>query len=48
MDFYFVSAADGTNVVKIFNEALKLAYDYKLNPHMDDADKDIMEFINEI
>jgi Rab-like protein 2 len=25
MPFYFVSAADGTNVVKIFNEALKLA-----------------------
>lgn len=48
MPFYFVSAADGTNVVKIFNEALKLALDYKKNPHLDDAEKDIMEFINEI
>lgn len=48
MPFYFVSAADGTNVVKIFNEALKMANDYKQNPHQDDAEKDIMEYLNEV
>ena len=32
MPFEYVSAADGTNVVKVFKEALKLALDNKLNP----------------
>nr|XP_056701825.1 rab-like protein 2B [Euleptes europaea] len=31
LPFYFVSAADGTNVVKVFNEAIQLAVDYKQN-----------------
>lgn len=31
LPFYFVSAADGTNVVKLFREAIKLAYRYKKN-----------------
>ncbi|XP_028408288.1 rab-like protein 2A [Dendronephthya gigantea] len=31
LPFYFVSAADGTNVVKLFREAIKLAYRYKEN-----------------
>jgi len=29
---YFTSAADGTNVVKIFNEALRLGIENKNNP----------------
>ncbi|XP_072185526.1 rab-like protein 2B isoform X2 [Excalfactoria chinensis] len=29
LPFYFVSAADGTNVVKLFNDAIKLAVTYK-------------------
>ncbi|XP_044286592.1 rab-like protein 2B, partial [Varanus komodoensis] len=31
LPFYFVSAADGTNVVKIFNDAIQLAVSYKQN-----------------
>ncbi|KAL8222649.1 UNVERIFIED_CONTAM: Rab-like protein 2A [Gekko kuhli] len=31
LPFYFVSAADGTNVVKVFNDAIKLAVGYKKN-----------------
>ncbi|KFO76638.1 Rab-like 2A, partial [Cuculus canorus] len=31
LPFYFVSAADGTNVVKVFNDAIKLAVEYKQN-----------------
>ncbi|NXR20340.1 RBL2A protein, partial [Cinclus mexicanus] len=29
LPFYFVSAADGTNVVKLFNDAIRLAVTYK-------------------
>ncbi|XP_032544012.1 rab-like protein 2A isoform X2 [Chiroxiphia lanceolata] len=29
LPFYFVSAADGTNVVKVFNDAIRLAVAYK-------------------
>eukprot|EP01084_Bolivina_argentea_P024632 45882_1 len=35
----FVSAADGTNVVKIFNNAVQMAYDYKINPKTDFKDE---------
>ena len=31
MPFYFVSASDGTNVVKVFREAIRLALHYKEN-----------------
>ena len=31
MPLYFVSASDGTNVVKVFREAIKLALHYKDN-----------------
>jgi len=34
--FNFVSAANGTNVVQIFNEALEMGANYKANPHEDD------------
>ncbi|NWQ81267.1 RBL2A protein, partial [Columbina picui] len=29
LPFYFVSAADGTNVVKVFNDAIRMAVNYK-------------------
>jgi Rab-like protein 2 len=29
LPFYFVSAADGTNVVQVFQDAIKLAWQYK-------------------
>uniref|UniRef100_A0A1A7WWU9 RAB, member of RAS oncogene family-like 2 n=1 Tax=Iconisemion striatum TaxID=60296 RepID=A0A1A7WWU9_9TELE len=32
LPFYFVSAADGTNVVKMFRDMIKKALDYKQNP----------------
>ncbi|XP_077494414.1 rab-like protein 2A [Amblyomma americanum] len=32
MPFYFVSASDGTNVVKVFREAIAAAYSYRKNP----------------
>lgn len=31
MSFFFVSAADGTNVVKAFHEAIKAGLEYKRN-----------------
>lgn len=46
MPFYFVSAADGTNVVKVFNEILDKALKYKLNPP-DSFMNDVLEFLNE-
>ena len=47
MPFYFVSAADGTNVVKIFREALDLALKNKLNPP-DSFMNDVMELLNDV
>ncbi|EGR27048.1 Ras oncogene family 2b protein, putative [Ichthyophthirius multifiliis] len=46
LPFYFVSAADGTNVVKVFHEALKLALDNKLNPP-DDFMKEVDDLLND-
>nr|BAJ21350.1 Rab-family small GTPase RabX32 [Tetrahymena thermophila] len=46
LPFYFVSAADGTNVVKIFQEALRLALDNKINPPNKD-DKFFEDLIND-
>jgi Rab-like protein 2 len=47
LPFYFVSAADGTNVVKVFHEALKLALDNKLNPP-DDFMKEVDDLLNDV
>ncbi|XP_053108431.1 rab-like protein 2B isoform X2 [Hemicordylus capensis] len=46
LPFYFVSAADGTNVVKVFNDAIKLAVAYKQNSgdFMDDVLKELEKF----
>ncbi|XP_059481927.1 rab-like protein 2A [Neocloeon triangulifer] len=38
LPLYFVSASDGTNVVKLFQDAIEAAVEYKRNP-ADDADR---------
>lgn len=45
LDFYFASAADGTNVVKIFNEAVRLGRQNRDNP--DDFTSQIYSMIGE-
>ena len=37
--FYLTSAADGTNVVRIFEELIKIGIEHKTNPKKDYADK---------
>uniref|UniRef100_A0A8C9FRS7 RBL2A protein n=1 Tax=Pavo cristatus TaxID=9049 RepID=A0A8C9FRS7_PAVCR len=46
LPFYFVSAADGTNVVKLFNDAIKLALTYKQNSgdFMDEVMQELESF----
>ncbi|XP_042648477.1 rab-like protein 2A isoform X2 [Tyto alba] len=46
LPFYFVSAADGTNVVKLFNDAIKLAVTYKQNSgdFMDEVMRELESF----
>uniref|UniRef100_A0A8C3LS11 RBL2A protein n=1 Tax=Chrysolophus pictus TaxID=9089 RepID=A0A8C3LS11_CHRPC len=46
LPFYFVSAADGTNVVKLFNDAIKLAVTYKQNSgdFMDEVMQELESF----
>lgn len=46
LDFYFVSAADGTNVVKIFEDAVRKALDYKENPPAS-FERDVLELLND-
>ena len=45
--FNFVSAADGTNVVKIFNDALDYALEYKANPPKDDFMAEIQDLLGD-
>ena len=45
--FNFVSAADGTNVVLIFKEALDMAIKYKEDPDNDDFMKEVMDLLGE-
>ena len=45
--FNFVSAADGTNVVKIFRDSLNQAIDYKKNPPKDDFMAEVMELLGD-
>ena len=42
-----MSAADGTNVVKIFRDALDLAMEYKKNPPKDDFMADVLDLLGE-
>ncbi|XP_039376303.1 rab-like protein 2B [Mauremys reevesii] len=46
LPFYFVSAADGTNVVKLFSDAIKLAVAYKQNSgdFMDEVMQELENF----
>ena len=43
----FVSAASGTNVVAIFEQALKSGLQYKLNPHEDDFMNDVLDLLKD-
>jgi Rab-like protein 2 len=47
LPFFYVSAADGTNVVKVFQEACKLAYSYK-NSDIEDYMRDVMELLDDV
>nr|XP_044611551.1 rab-like protein 2A isoform X6 [Equus asinus] len=46
LPLYFVSAADGTNVVKLFNDAIRLAVSYKQNSRdfMDEVLQELENF----
>lgn len=46
LPFYFASAADGTNVVKIFNDAIQAAVAYKENPETGDFMEDVMRTLD--
>uniref|UniRef100_A0A8B9K654 RAB, member of RAS oncogene family-like 2 n=1 Tax=Astyanax mexicanus TaxID=7994 RepID=A0A8B9K654_ASTMX len=46
LPFYFVSAADGTNVVKVFKDAINMALSYKKNSSdfMDEVMRELENF----
>ena len=46
LPFYFVSAADGTNVVKIFEEAVRLAHSHKSGGEKDFV-AEVLELLDE-
>ena len=43
LPFYFVSASEGTNVVKVFKEAIESGHKYLLNPPSDDLYAEIKD-----
>lgn len=45
--FNFVSAANGTNVVQIFRDALDMAIEYKNNPNKDDFMSEVMDLLKD-
>ena len=47
LPFYFVSAADGTNVVQIFEDTLKMALDYKENPPTGDFMNEVLDLLQD-
>jgi len=47
LPLYFASAADGTNVVQMFNEAITMGYQYKIGPKPDDFMGDVMDLLEE-
>mmetsp|Transcript_82731 Transcript_82731/g.221839 ORF Transcript_82731/g.221839 Transcript_82731/m.221839 type:complete len:193 (+) Transcript_82731:61-639(+) len=47
LPFDFVSASDGTNVVKVFSEAISLGNQYLLNPDSEDFMAEIMDLLHE-
>ena len=46
LPFYFVSAADGTNVVRTFKHAIELAKQYRDNPEKDFV-TDVLELLSD-
>merc|ERR1712216_290976 len=46
LPFYFVSAAEGTNVVRVFNEGIKMAIGYKGEPK-DDYFEEVYQLLQE-
>lgn len=46
-DLEFVSAASGDNVVSVFERALGMGLDYKLNPHEDDFMNDVLDLLDD-
>ena len=46
MPFYFTSAAEGTNVVKVFRDALQKGLEYKANPP-DSYMEDVLDILND-
>ena len=43
MPLYFVSAADGTNVVRLFRDSIRLAYGYRTGETQDFVDQILRE-----
>merc|ERR1712146_85675 len=43
----FASAADGTNVVQLFQKAIDAAYNHKINPPGDDFMQDVLSLLQE-
>jgi len=43
----FASAADGTNVVQLFQKAIEMGYEYKMNPPSEDFVRDVYELLQE-
>ena len=46
-DLEFVSAASGDNVVAVFEKALEMGLNYKLNPHEDDFMNDVLDLLDD-
>ena len=47
LPFFFVSASDGTNVVQLFTEAIRLAVDCKQNPPAGDFVQDVLDLLGD-
>jgi len=47
LPLFFASAADGTNVVSMFEEAIKLAHQYKISDQPDDFMADVLNLLEE-
>mmetsp|Transcript_31229 Transcript_31229/g.81918 ORF Transcript_31229/g.81918 Transcript_31229/m.81918 type:complete len:81 (+) Transcript_31229:275-517(+) len=47
LPFFFVSAAEGTNVVKVFKDSIAAAVQYKKNPEKDDLYDEILDLIHD-
>ena len=45
--FNFVSAANGTNVVAVFQQALEMGLHYKQNPHQDDFMNEVLDLLKD-